>query len=378
MDFSFSEEQEMLRELAREILEKELSPERVKQVEASPDWFDRELWAGLAAANLLGTAIPEEHGGMGFGIEELVILFEELGRTVAPTPAFAALALAALPIAQFGSDEQKRSWLPRIASGETILTAAVVDADSRDPMSPATHARQNGDGWILEGHKRFVPALGIAERVLVPAATGRGVGIFLVDPQLRGVRSEAHRTSTGEPLWELELDDVRVPAGDVLGGEPSDGPARVTWMVLAALSAVNATQVGVSERALELTAKYVSEREQFGQPIGAFQAVQHRLADCFGDLDAMRWSHWRAVWRLAHGLDAGREAAVAKFWAADAGSRIANTAMHVHGGMGVDMDFPIHRYFLWSKFLELSLGSAAPTLAWLGKDMARQGPKEIA
>jgi alkylation response protein AidB-like acyl-CoA dehydrogenase len=150
----------------------------------------------------------------------------------------------------------------------------------------------------------------------------------------------------------------------------------VTWLHERALVASAVLQAGVSERALRMTADYVRERVQFGVPIGSFQAVQHRCADGFIDLEALRWSAWRAAWRLAEGLPAAREAAVAKFWAADAGSRIANAALHLHGGLGADVDYPIHRYFLRSKALELCLGGAAPQLAWLGSELARSGPKE--
>jgi alkylation response protein AidB-like acyl-CoA dehydrogenase len=146
------------------------------------------------------------------------------------------------------------------------------------------------------------------------------------------------------------------------------------WIHERATVAVCATQIGVCERALEITAEYARERVQFGVPIGSFQAVQHRCADCLIDLESIRWTTWRAVSRLARGLPAAREATVAKFWAADGGARIAST---VHAGLGVDLDYPIHRYFLWAKSLELELGAAAPQLVRLGRDMARTGPQEL-
>jgi alkylation response protein AidB-like acyl-CoA dehydrogenase len=377
MDFSFSEEQSMLGELAREILAKEVTPERLKQVGASSDWIDDPLWQQLAESNLLGVAIPEAYGGMGFGLCELVVLLQELGRVVAPVPAHASLVLGALPIAEFGSEEQRGRWLPALAGGELTLTAALVDADSADPARPATHARQDGEAWLLEGRKRFVPAAGRASRILVPAATGKGVGLFLVDPQAEGVELTPQRTSTGEPVFDLQLREVRVEASELLGGDAVDGARMVSWLHERALVGLCALQVGVSERALEITAEYVRERVQFDVPIGSFQAVQHRAADAFADLEAIRWSTWRAAWRLEQGLSAAREVVVAKFWAADGGSRIANSAQHLHGGIGVDVDYPIHRYFLWSKSLELGLGGAAQQLAWLGRDMARTGPQEL-
>jgi hypothetical protein len=365
MDFRFSDEQNAVRELARGILEKEVTAERLRAAEATPDRVDDALWKTLAEANLLGVAVPEAQGGMGQGLLELCVLLEEVGRAVAPVPAFAALVLGGLPIARFGSEAQRARWLGPLASGGGLLTAALSE--------DAVEARRDGDSYLLRGAKRLVPAAGRAARVLVPAAVDGETAIFLVDPRAPGVTATAQRTSTGEPVFELVFDNACAGADDRFGDA-----AAVRWLRDAALVALCATQVGVSERALEITAGYARERVQFGVPIGSFQSVQHRAADCWIDLQAMRWTTWRAATRLAEGLDVGRDTAVAKFWAAEGGSRIANTAQHLHGGLGVDVDYPIHRYFLWSKALELSLGSATPQLARLGRDLAASQPLELA
>jgi len=377
MNFNFTENQTTIRDLARGILEKEITPERLKAAQRDADWFDRALWATLAEAGLLGIAVPEHLGGMGFGLAEACMLLAEAGRTVAPVPLLPALILGGLPIAELGTYEQKNEWLPPLAAGKTILTAALLDAGSADPSQPATTARPDNGGWRLDGEKQLVPAAHLAQRILVPAVTPDGTAIFLVDREAAGVRLTRHRTSPGEPLFTLRLEGVRLEARDVLG-DTGGGADRVRWLLERALAATCATQVGVSERALEITSAYVREREQFGVPIGSFQAVQHRAADCFIDLAAMRWVTWRAIWKLAQGLPADRDTAVAKFWCADGGSRIANAAQHLHGGIGVDVDYPIHRYFVWSKALELNLGGAAVHLARLGRDMARTGPQELA
>ncbi len=373
MDFEFSEEHEAVASLAREILEREATPERIKLAEASEEWMDRPLWQTLAEANLLGVAIPEAHGGMGFGFAELCGVLEAVGAATAPLPAHATLVLGALPIAEFGSEAQQAEWLPRVAAGEAILTAALSDAESGGADAPATTARPEGDQFILDGLRRAVPFAGQADRILVPAATPEEVAVFLVSPDAAGVSLEARVTSTGQPLSELRLSGVRVPAEDRLGQE-TDGAAIVRWTEQRGLVGIAALQTGVSAKALEITAGYVKEREQFGVPIGSFQAVQHRCADAFIDLQALRWTLWRAAWRLSEGLAARREAWVAKFWAAEAGSRIANAGLHLHGGLGSDVDYPIHRHFLWSKALELELGGAQPQLVRLGRDMARTGP----
>jgi alkylation response protein AidB-like acyl-CoA dehydrogenase len=371
MDFTFTEDQIAIRDLARGILEKEATQERVKQVAREPEWCDARLWATLAEAGLLGLAIPPAHGGMGLGLLELCILLEEIGRVVAPLPAWPTLVLGALPIAALGTDAQRARWLPAVAGGETILTAALAEHDVPDaPVS----ARRDGASWVLDGRKRWVPAVGLAARILVAARREAGGALFLVDPKAGGVTLERRAASTGEPAFTIELAGVRVPAEDVLGGDADGAAAHAAWLADRALAAVCATQVGVSERALEITARYVRERVQFGVPIGSFQAVQHRLADAYIDLAAMRWVTWRAAWRLASDIPASRETAIAKFWAADGGARIANTAQHLHGGIGVDMDYPVHRYFLWTKALELRLGAATPQLVRLGSDLARTPP----
>jgi alkylation response protein AidB-like acyl-CoA dehydrogenase len=200
------------------------------------------------------------------------------------------------------------------------------------------------------------------------------MSLFLVDPGAEGVSLEARRVTNREPVYELGLDRVRVTGDALLGGQDGRGAEILGWLRERATVATCALHLGVCERAIQLTADYVREREQFGVPIGSFQAVQHRLADNFMDVEAMRWTLWRAAWRIAEGLPAAREVAVAKFWAAEGGSRIVSSAQHLHGGFGVDLDYPIHRYFLWSKTLELNLGSATPQLARLGTDMARTGP----
>ena len=367
MDFELSEEQRSLAALARQIFEREVTKERLREAEVDPDRIDAALWRTLADANLLGLAVPVAHGGMGYGLLEVCVLLQEVGRALAPVPALPTLVLGGLPIARFGTEAQRSAWLPSMAAGEAILTAALADG-------AGVRARRVAGGFELDGAVPLVPAARRARRILVPASTPEGGGIFLVDPRAGGVSLRGSRISTREPLFALDLVGTRAGHDDLLGGDAAGGERAVRWMRACALAAIAATQVGVSERALEITAGHLRERVQFGAPIGSFPAVQQRAADCWIDLAAMRWTAWRAAWRISEGLPSERDAMVAKFWAADAGSRIANAAQHLHAGLGVDVDYPIHRYFLWSKALELELGAAAPQLARLGRDMASTGP----
>ena len=372
MDFTFSDEQAALQELARKILADRLTHEHLKAAEAAPQWFDLEVWAELAKAGLLGVALPEEVGGGGLGFIELCLLLEEIGRAVAPVPALATLVLGALPVAQFGTAEQRRRLLPGVIAGELILTAALAEAANDDPTRPTTVAHPDGSGWRLQGTKVCVPAAHLAGRILVPARTpAGGIGVFLLDPRSAGVEIARQATTNGEPQFQLKLSGATVGAGDVLG-DASSGAAVVEWIVDRALVGICALEVGVTDRALRMTAQYTATREQFGKPIATFQAVAQRAADAYIDVEAIRWTMWQAAWRLAAGLPAADEIAIAKFWAADAGHRVVHAAQHLHGGIGVDLDYPLHRYFLWSKQLELTLGGATAHLARLGARLAQQ------
>jgi 3-oxocholest-4-en-26-oyl-CoA dehydrogenase beta subunit len=367
MDFSFSEEQQEIQGLAAQILGDKVTHERLKEVEASPEWFDRDVWAELAKAGLVGIALPEDAGGGGFGILEAALVLEEIGRTVAPVPYYATVVLGAMPIAEFGSAEQRKRLLPGVAEGETILTAALAEDLNPDPGHPTTTATQDGDRWKVTGVKILVPAAHLAAAILVPAATGGGtVGVFLVDPKGSGVELERLITTSGEPQFKVTLNNAD---GEPLG-DPAAGLAIVDSIVEQATAALCAIQLGVCEQALKMTAEYTSTREQFERPLAAFQAVAQRAADAYIDTEGVRLTAWQAVWRLAEGLPAANELAVAKFWAAEGGQRVVHAAQHLHGGIGVDVDYPLHRYFLWAKQCELSLGSATPQLVKLGKALA--------
>src|SRR5436309_60936 len=366
MDFSFTPEPEALREPARRLLEDHVTAARLKAVEAAPDGFDRAAWHALAEARLLGVALPEDDGGSGLGVLELCLLPEQVGRAVAPVPVFPTLVLGALAIAESGTAEQRRRWLPGVTTGEVVLTAALVEPGADDPEAPATAAARDGASWRLDGVKTCVPAAQLAARVLVPARLADGsVGIFLVDPRGRGCTLERQVATNREPQARLVLDGA---PGDVLPG------ANVGWLVERALVGLAAMQLGVTERALRLTAEYTARREQFDRPIASFQAVHQRAADAYIDVEAIRLTTWQAAWRLAAGLPATAEVAVAKFWASEAAHRVVYAAQHLHGGIGVDLDYPLHRYYLWAKQIELTLGSGTRQLVRLGAELAARPP----
>ena len=299
-------------------------------------------------------------------------MLREVGRVVAPLPALATLCLGAQPIARFGSSEQRARYLAGVSAGELILTGAFDGPPGEAPGLVVAHP--DGSGWTLSGACAAVPAAHLAARVLVPTAHGDGVTVFLVDPKAPGVSSTRNRNTRGEPQFDLAFDSVSVGPGDRLG-EPDQGRDIVAWARRRGVLGVCAQQVGVLEGAVALTAEYVTNRQQFGRAIGSFQAVSQRVADAYIDLEATRLTMWQAASALQSGGEADVELAVAKYWAATAGHRIVHTAQHLHGGIGVDTDYPLHRYFLWAKHHEVLFGTGSPWLEHLGAILADTDPE---
>jgi alkylation response protein AidB-like acyl-CoA dehydrogenase len=346
MDLSFSTDQVELQELARRILGDGTAHEHVKAVLATTDAVDRELWATLAEAGLVGISLPESVGGGGLGFLETCVVLEEVGRTAAPIPALAVMGLGGTALTHFGGFEH----LAGVADGTRVVTAALIEPLG-DAFAPTTSA---DGGGRLNGEKVCVPAGLDAERIVVTA----DAGVFVVDPASDGVTVEREDTTSGVPEARLLLRDA--PA------EQLAGPEAVTWLVEHAQAAMCVMAAGACAAALELTANYTKSREQFGRPIASFQAVSQRAADAYIDTEAVRLTAWQAAWRLDTALPASEQVAIAKFWASEGAQRVVHAAHHLHGGMGVDRDYPLYRYFLLVKQLELSLGSATPSLLRLG------------
>jgi alkylation response protein AidB-like acyl-CoA dehydrogenase len=366
MDFGFNEEQEAVFGLARKIFKDMVTPARLRQIEEAGDGIDRELWAALAKAGVLGTALPEDVGGMDSGLIALCQLMRAAGGGPAPVPLWPVLFLGAMPLAKFGADEQKRRWLPGVVAGEVLLSAALIEPGSDDPRAPETRATLNGGTWTLTGTKTCVPAAHLAERVLVPARFEAGVGLFWIDPGAEGVTLNRQTATSGEPQSHIELDGV---VGELLG-EAAQGVEILDWLVPRATVGLCAMQLGIAERVLRMTAKYTSQRTQFDRPIATFQAVSQRAGDAYIDVETIRLTTWQAAWRLESGEPAGDEVALAKLTAAEAGHRVAYAAQHLHGGIGFDLDYPLARYYTLTKTIELTLGSATRHLANLGRALA--------
>jgi len=372
MDFSLSDEQRALTELGAQIM-KDLSPlERLKAIEQSEAGWDRELWAELAKAGLLAASLPEAYGGSGGGFLELCLLLEEQGRRAAMVPLVATLAGAALPLVRFGTSAQKDCHLHDVAVGKTLLSVALTELGA-DPRAPMAVASADGSGFRVSGVKSGVPMAHAAAAVVVPARTreGRPV-VLLVDPKAPGVTLERQRPMNWEPQCLMRLDGARVGADAVLGSVEQGGEV-LDWIVDRVTVGLCALASGVAAEAVRLTAEYASNRKQFDKPIAMFQAVGQRMADAFIDNQAVNLTMLQAASRLDDELPSVKEVATAKYWAAEGGSRIGHTALHIHGGISIDVDYPVHRYFLWLKTIENTLGAATPQLVRLGERIAAEG-----
>jgi alkylation response protein AidB-like acyl-CoA dehydrogenase len=366
MDFSYSQEQKDLRDVAARMFSQRCTDESRKRFSRSGEAYDAALWSGCAAAGLLGAGLGARYGGSGLGLTELCLMLEEQGRTLAPLPLRETLVLGALPLERFGRP-QHLELLARVADGSLLLTAALEEPGSTDPGSLQTHAEPSGAGLRLSGVKTCVPYAQQAGYLLVPALVHGRRRVFLLPRQAAGVGIQPQRGTSGSPQALVTLTDVPVSAEDMLG---SDGDTDVTaWILERGRIATCALQLGVAQEALRRAVAYTCERQQFGRPLGSFQAVQHRLADCYIDVEALRSAYLRAVWALDAAVPAAAEVFAAKWWAAQCGHRVTHAAQHLHGGLGADIEYPLHSFFLRAKELELSLGGALPSLAAIGREL---------
>ena len=403
MDFLLNEIDLELATLTRSILAGGRHGGELAEATAGAAGLADGQWADLAKAGVLSAGLPDSLGGSDAGLLAQCAVLTEIGRAVAPVPYLEAIVLGAGAVARFGTPEQQRRWA-EAGRGELILTAALAEPDGEDPATPSATAtpaahpsatatpaahpsatatppvkgegeegmgRRAGGGWLLSGVKTMVAAAPEADWLLVPAATPDGTAVFLVSPTAPGVTVQRQQATGGLSTGQLVLADATVPADQRLGSGP-DGPLAAAWLAAHGTVGLCALQLGVLERALEMTAAYTQSRVQFGRPIGTFQAVRQRLADAYTDVEAVRLTMWQAAWQLATG-QAGTAIATAKFWAADAGHRVAHAAVHLHGGVGIDVSYPLHRYFTAAKRAEFALGGATTQLRHIGAALAQSG-----
>ena len=374
MDLTFTEDQQAIAHLADTIIGDTCAPEELRRLEQLPEptWAST-TWAKLADADLLGLGLPEAVGGGGYGLVEIALVIEQAATRAAPLPLYGTLVLGALPIAEFGTAEQQARWLPGVIAGTTVLSGCLVGAaDTAALDRPPVVAQPDESALLLSGEAWYVPYAGVAAELVVPVtfADGSGVGLVVVDPKSAGVTMTATSPMSGELQATVHFSDVRIDTDRVLATATSVDGAALRWLHERAIGATCVAQTGTCAGALALTARYVSEREQFGSKLATFQAVSQRAADAYTDTELVRLTAWHAVWRLSQGLDAVDELHVAKMFAGEAAQRVVAAAQHLHGGIGVDLDYPVHRYYRWAKTYELRLGSGAAHTAALGARLA--------
>jgi len=362
MDLGLSEEQEMLRNFARDFLEKECPEQHVRDMEEDEKGYSPELWKKMAEQGWQGLIIPDTYGGASFNFMDLIILIEEFGRALVPGP-FIPTTVAALAILAAGSEEQKKQHLPRIASGEQIWTLAFTEPSARfDGEGVQLTAKKEGNDYVLNGTKLFVRDSHVADMMVVVARTGgsgeQGISLFIVDAKAPGITHTPLRTIASDKQTEIKFENVKVPAANLMGAE-GQGWAAFKKIANKATVIECAYLVGLAQQDFDITINYAKERVQFGRPIGSFQAIQHKAADMVTDVDGSRFIMYKAAWAVSEDEpDADEQVHMAKAWISDATRRVVAHGQQIHGGIGFTKDYKIQLFFRRQKAAELAWGDA--------------------
>lgn len=365
MDFGFSEDQEMLRQSARDFLSKECPMTLVRKMMDDESGHSPELWKKMAELGWQGLILPEEFGGAGLTFVDLIVVLEEMGRVVLPGPFLSTVVFAGLAIAESGTADQKKKFLPRIATGDLVATLALIEPSGRwDADGIAATATPDGDGWKLEGTKLFVPDGHVAELLVVaarkPGSKGNdGVSLFLVDAKTPGLRVSPLKTmDQTRKLSEVVLSGVKVGRDALLGAEGG------AWKAIQRIAdrgkvALCAEMCGGAQRVLDMSVEYAKVREQFGKPIGSFQAIQHKCANMMVQVESAKSATYYAAWAVANDVpEAPLAAAMAKAYCSDAYRFVAGEGIQIHGGIGFTWEHDMHIFFKRAKSSEVTFGDA--------------------
>ena len=364
MDFSLSEEQELLKRTARDFLEKECPRQLVRQMEDDDKGYPTQLWHTMAALGWMALPFPEEYGGGGGSFSDLIILLEEMGRACLPSPFIPAVVLCGLTILDTGSKEQKDAFLPGIARGDIIGTLALLEpSDSYDPAAISCRAIARESEYLVTGTKLFVQDAHIADYLVVAARTGsvngaeEGITLFLIDARSPGISRTILKTIAADKQFEVNFDNVKVPGESVIG-EVNRARRGVAGMLERAAVAKCAEMVGGAQRVLEMTVDYAKERVQFGRPIGSFQAIQHYCTNIAIDVETSRFNTYKAAWMIAEGIPCFKEVAIAKAWCSEAYRRVTALSHQIHGAIGWTKEMDLELYTRRAKAIEVAFGDA--------------------
>ncbi len=362
MDLRLSETQEILKKMARDFLTTECPKTLVRKLEQSDQGYSPEVWKKMAELGWMGLIIPEQYGGMGYSFLDLVILMEEIGRNILPGPLIATIT-STFPILEAGTEEQKKDFLPKIAQGKLILTTALLESEGVFDASGITvKATPKGNDFIINGTKLFVEMAHVANYILCVARTKegsspeKGVTIFMVDAKAPGVRCEVMPTIAHDKLCEVSFNNVTVPKGSIIGKLDEGWPLVETILRKGAIIK-SAESVGAIEVCVEMTVAYSKERVQYERPIGAFQALQHKMADMWTAMETSRYLTYKVAWMESQGLPCAKEASMAKAYVNEVYKDVSKWAVRLHGGIGTSADHDISFYYRRSKSADLAFGN---------------------
>ena len=364
MNFALSEEQQMLQASANEFVKRESSLKRIRELREDEAGFSRELWGKMAELGWHGVLFPEEHGGLGEGMVEMIVVLEELGRGLMPEPVISTVLMGGGALLLGGSAEQKSTWLPGVIEGEKFLSFGYMERQSRyNPFDVTTTAKKDGEGWVLDGEKMFVPDAGVSERIIVTARSAgdrrsrEGVEMFLVDPKASGVSLTSIPTMDWRKQYVVKLDGVKVDEADRLSG--GDSGVALEGTLDRATVGLAAEMLGGMNEAFNMTMEYLKTRQQFGVPIGSFQALKHRAADEYVQTELSRSSIYYAAMTIDENMpDMQRAVSTAKARCNDAFHLIGNESIQMHGGIGVTDEHDIGFYFKRGRVAAVTLGDS--------------------
>ena len=362
MDLRFTETQEILKKMARDFLTTECPKTMVRKLEQSEQGYSPELWKKMAELGWMGLIIPEEYGGMNYTFQDLAVLLEEIGRNILPGP-FIATITSTFPILEAGNEEQKKELLPKIAQGELILTTALLEGDGVfDASGIAVKATPKGDDFIINGTKLFVEMAHVANHILCVTRTKdgtspeKGITLFIVDSKTPGISCEVIPTTAADKLCEVRFNNVTVPKKNILG-KIDEGWLIVEMMLRKGAIAKCAESIGAIETCVEMTVAYSKERVQYERPIGAFQALQHIMADMWTSMETSRYLVYEAAWMESEGLPCAKEASMAKAYVNEVYKNLSKWAVRVHGAIATSADHDIPLYYRRSKAADIAFGT---------------------
>lgn len=382
MDFGFSEEQRLIQDSAKKFLAKECPKEKVREIEKSGDGYDRDIWRKMAELGWMGIVFPEEYGGTGGEFMDMVILMEEMGKNILPSP-FLSTMVCSLAILRYGTEEQKKNFLPQIAEGRSIWALASTEASSSyGAYGTETHASAKGEEYILEGTKVFVHDACIADHLLVVARTGReaktedGITVFMVDAKDPDITVEVIPTTAHDKQCEVRFEKVKVPKSGILG--TANRGREIAEFMLQRGAVLKCAEIsGASQAALEITNDYAKKRVQFDRPIGSFQAIQHKLADMLTDIEGLKYLVYDAGWRISAGYPAGLQASVVKARANEVYENVCINCVKTHGAMGFTDECDIGLYYRRVKSNQFAFGDSDFHKERIAAELERYNPPKL-